>query len=162
MLLKGTQAPDFSLYATPDQRIALSEFRGRRLILAFYPADWSPVCGDQMSLYNEMLSFFKKHNAVLLGISVDGKWSHLAFTESRQLHFPLLADSAPKGDVAKMYKVYDEKGEEAKRALYIIDENGIIRWSYLSPTGINPGADGILEVLEELDKPKFAPFTTID
>jgi peroxiredoxin len=154
MLLTGIKAPDFSLYATPDQKIRLSEFKAKRVILAFYPADWSPVCGDQMALYNEMLSFFHKHNAELIGISVDGKWCHLSFSQDRNLHFPLLADFEPKGEVARMYEVYDQDEGECKRALYIIDEEGIIRWNYLSPVDINPGADGILDALEEMDKSK--------
>jgi peroxiredoxin len=152
MLPIATPAPDFSLFATPDQKITLSEFKGKKVILAFYPADWSPVCGDEMALYNETLKFFHKHNAELFGISVDGKWCHLSFSQDRKLHFPLLADFEPKGAVAKMYDVYDNNEGEAKRALYIIDEEGIIRWSYLSPMGINPGADGILDALEEMDK----------
>ena len=154
MIQPGIPAPDFSLFTTPDQKITLSEFRGKKIILAFYPADWSPVCGDQMALYNETLKFFRKHNAELIGISVDGKWCHLAFSQDRSLHFPLLADFEPKGEVAKMYNVFDEGTGECKRALYIIDENGIIRWNYLSPVGVNPGADGILDALEEMDQSK--------
>jgi peroxiredoxin len=152
MLERGTTAPDFELYATPDQRLRLRELQGKRIILVFYPADWSPVCSDQITLYNETLSFFHKHNAEIVGISVDGKWCHLAFAESRKLNFPLLADFHPKGEVAKMYEVYNEKEGECFRALYIIDDNGIICWSYLSPVGINPGAEGILEALEEMDR----------
>jgi peroxiredoxin len=152
MLAKGTQAPDFSLYATPDQKISLSELKGKKVILAFYPADWSPVCGDQMSLYNETLKFFHKHNAELIGISVDSKWCHMAFSQNRKLHFPLLADFEPKGAVSKIYDVYDETEGESKRALYVLDEEGIIRWNYLSPVGMNPGADGILDALIELDE----------
>src|SRR5665213_887817 len=93
----GTAAPDFSLQSTPDQRVRLSEFRGQPVVLAFYPADWSPVCGDQMALYNEMLSEFQELNAELMGISVDGSWCHAAFSQNRKLHFPLLADFEPKG-----------------------------------------------------------------
>jgi peroxiredoxin len=154
MLKIGTKAPDFSLSATPDQKISLKEFKGKKIILAFYPADWSPVCGDQMALYNEMLNYFHKHNAELIGISVDGAWCHLSFSADRKLHFPLLADFEPKGAVAKMYEVYDDSIGECKRALYVIDEEGIIRWNHLSPVGINPGADGILDALEEMDRPK--------
>jgi peroxiredoxin len=95
----GTNAPDFTLLSTPDQAVSLHEFQGRPVILAFYPADWSPVCGDQMSLYNEILPEFKRFNAQLFGISVDGKWSHLAFAQERKLHFLLLADFEPKGAV---------------------------------------------------------------
>ena len=154
MLSIGTTAPDFELFCTPDQKVKLSQLRGKKVILAFYPADWSPVCGDQMALYNETLKFFRKHNAELFGISVDSKWCHLAFTQGRKLHFPLMADFEPKGQVAKMYGVYDEKEGECQRALFVLDEAGIIRWNYLSPVGINPGADGILDALEALDKVK--------
>jgi peroxiredoxin len=126
--------------------------RGKRVILTFYPADWSPVCGDQMALYNETLSFFHKENAEVLGISVDSKWSHAAFSNDRKLHFPLLADFEPKGAVAKLYDVYDEQEGQCMRALYVLDEEGIIRWNYLSPVGITPGADGILDALEKMNK----------
>jgi peroxiredoxin len=154
MLAPGTLAPDFELSCTPDQKLKLSELRGKRIILAFYPADWSPVCSDQMALYNETLKFFSRHNAQLIGISVDSKWCHLAFSENHKFHFPLLADFEPKGAVSKIYEVYNEEEGESQRALYVIDEKGIIRWNYLSPVGINPGADGILNALEDLDKSK--------
>ena len=155
MLTTGTIAPDFTLYSTPDQKLNLGELRNRKIILAFYPADWSPVCDNQMTLYNEMGRYFSKHDAQLIGISVDSKWSHLAFTEHNKFHFPLLSDFEPKGEVARLYEVYNDKTGECQRALYVIDENGIIRWSYLSPVGINPGADGILNALEELDNVKL-------
>lgn len=151
MLTIGTKAPDFTLYSTPDQKLKLTDFIGKRLILSFYPADWSPVCGDQMSLYNETLKYFKKYNADILGISVDGKWCHTAFEKDRKLHFPLLADFEPKGEVSKLYDVYNEEEGQSQRALFVIDEKGIIQWSYLSPDGINPGADGILTALEEME-----------
>lgn len=154
MLPTGTLAPDFELYSTPDQQLKLSELRNRKVILAFYPADWSPVCDDQMTLYNEMGKYFARHNAQLIGISVDSKWSHLAFCDHNKFHFPLLADFEPKGEVARLYEVFNEKTGECQRALYVLDEEGIIRWNYLSPVGINPGADGILNALEELDNVK--------
>ena len=146
----NTPAPDFELDCQPDKKLALRELRGKNVILAFYPADWSPVCSDQMTLYNEMLGYFKKYNAELLGISVDGKWCHAAFCESRNLHFRLLADFEPKGEVSRKYGVYDAKAGRSERALFVLDAEGIIRWSYLSPVGINPGADGILKALEIL------------
>jgi peroxiredoxin len=149
-LLPGTPAPDFTLHSTPDQEVSLSEFRGQPVILAFYPADWSPVCGDQMSLYNEVLPEFHHFNAELMGISVDGVWSHAAFAQDRNLHFPLLADFEPKGAVARTYGVYRQHDGTTERALFVIDADGIIRWSYVSPVGINPGADGILNALEAL------------
>lgn len=153
ILAAGTKAPDFTLHVTPDQTITLSELKGRPVILAFYPADWSPVCGDQMGLYNEVLPEFHKHHAELLGISVDGVWCHAAFAKDRKYHFPLLADFEPKGAVAKTYGAYREEGF-TERALFVIDKEGVIRWSYCSPVGVNPGADGILEALENLEKGK--------
>ncbi len=152
MLDVGTKAPDFELYSTPDQKVKLSELRGNRVILAFYPADWSPVCSDELTIYNEGIRLFKRYKAQLLGISVDSIWSHTAFAEQHHFHFPLLADFEPKGKVARAYDVYDEETGECKRALYVIDEEGIIRWSYLSPVGINPGADRIFDALDELEQ----------
>lgn len=152
-LAPGTIAPSFTLSSTPDETVSLSELRGQPVIVAFYPADWSPVCGDQMALYNEILPEFQKHHAELLGISVDGVWCHAAFRENRHLHFPLLADFEPKGAVARQYGVYRAHDGTTERALFVIDGNGIIRWSYVSPIGINPGADGILTALESLQVP---------
>jgi peroxiredoxin len=148
----GKIAPNFSLNSTPDQKVALNDFRGQPVILAFYPADWSPVCTDQLSLYAMVMPEFKKFNAELLAISVDNIWSHLAFAKDRKLNFPVLADFEPKGSISKKYGAYKEKIGESARALFVIDDKGIIRWSHLSPDGINPGADGILSALENLNK----------
>ena len=150
VLKPGAEAPDFMLSATPDQRVSLSEFRGRPVVLVFYPADWSPVCGDQLALYNEILSEFKRFDAQVLAISVDGVWCHTAYAQQRNLHFPLLADFEPKGGVARDYGVYRHSDGVCERALFVIDEVGVIRWSYVSPLGVNPGADGILNALEHL------------
>lgn len=152
LLLPNTPAPDFTLRVTADQSLSLSELKGKPVILAFYPADWSPVCGDQMSLLNAVLPEFRKFKAELLGISVDGVWSHDAFVQNRKLNFPLLSDFEPKGSVSKLYGAYREKEGCCERALFLIDKNGIITWSYLSPVAENPGADGILEALEALPK----------
>lgn len=154
LIAPGTTAPDFMLPTTPDQKIALSELRGRPVILAFYPADWSPVCGDQVTLYNEMRSEFERHGAQLLGISVDGVWCHLAFARDRKLGFPLLSDFEPKGAVARRYGVYRERDGVSERALFVMDAQGKVAWSYVSPIGVNPGADGILNALEELEATK--------
>jgi len=147
----GSPAPEFALPSTPDQRVSLAEFRGQPVILAFYPEDWSPVCSDQLALYQELLPEFRKFNAELLGISVDGVWCHLAFAKDRNLHFPLLADFEPKGEVSRTYQVYRATDGTSERALYVIDADGIVRWSYVSPVGVNPGADGILRALEDLE-----------
>jgi peroxiredoxin len=151
-LSPGTKAPDFHLASTPDQKVSLDDFRGRPVILAFYPEDWSPVCSDQMALYQEVLPEFQRFGAELMGISVDGIWSHLAFAKDRNLHFPLLADFEPKGEVARAYQVYRSEDGTSERALYVIDADGIVRWSFVSPVGVNPGADGILRALEDLGK----------
>jgi len=152
ILTVGTAAPNFTLRVTPDQDLTLSDLRGRPLILAFYPADWSPVCGDQVTLYNELLPEFRKHDAELLGISVDGVWCHAAFARDRLLHFPLLADFEPKGEVARKYGAYRASEGVCERALFVLDRRGTVAWSYCSPIAVNPGADGILDALEQLSE----------
>jgi peroxiredoxin len=146
----GITAPDFELRATPDQFVKLSDFRHRALIMAFYPADWSPVCTDQMALYNEVLPEFRRFGADIVGISIDHAWCHVAFAQHRNLHFPLLADFHPKGEVAKRYGVYNDEIGMSERALFVLDGAGVIHWSYVSPIGVNPGADGILAALESM------------
>jgi peroxiredoxin len=146
----GTTAPDFALPSTPDQRLSLQELRGRPVILVFYPEDWSPVCSDQLALYQQLLPEFQRFDAELVGISVDGIWCHLAFAKDRNLHFPLLADFEPKGEVSRAYQAYRDEDGTSERALYVIDADGVVQWSYVSPVGVNPGADGILRALESL------------
>jgi peroxiredoxin len=156
-LRPGAIAPEFSLKTTPDQSITLADFQGQPLIIAFYPADWSTVCSDQMALYNQVLPEFRRLGAALIGISVDGAWCHSAFAQGRNLHFPLLADFEPKGAVSRAYGVYRETDGTSERALFVIDGNGVIRWSYVSPIGVNPGAEGILAALESLHAEEVKP-----
>ena len=162
VLPAATPAPDFTLHSTPDQTLSLTELRGRPVILAFYPADWSPVCGDELALFNEVLPEFHHHGAELVGISVDGVWCHAAFARERKLHFPLLADFEPKGAVARQYGAYREQDGTSGRALFVVDGDGIIQWSYLSPVGVNPGADGILDALEALPSNRASSRTHAD
>ena len=150
LLAPGTPAPDFTLQSTPDRTHSLADYRGHPVVLAFYPADWSPVCGDQIGLYNEMGDEFGAAHAQLLGVSVDGAWSHLAYADSRHLHFPLLADFEPKGEVSRRYGAYNFKAGRSARALFVIDAGGVIRWSELSPDSVNPGAAGIFAALDAL------------
>jgi peroxiredoxin len=150
MLSAGTAAPDFTLDSTPDNKISLSDYRGRPVVLVFYPADWSPVCGDQLALYNEIVPEFNNFDAQILGISVDSVWSHQAYVSSRNLRFPLLADFHPKGAVGRLYGVYDDEVGEEKRSLFVIDRNGAIAWSFMGATWVNPGAAGILKALHAL------------
>jgi peroxiredoxin len=149
----GTPAPDFSLASGPDTELRLSDLRGHPVILVFYPADWSPVCGDELALFNELLPEFQRHDAELLGISVDGIWCHRAYADARHLRFPLLSDFEPKGAVSRAYNAYRAGDGFSERALFVIDRDGIIRWSYLSPVDVNPGADGVLAALEALPSP---------
>ena len=117
----GTPAPDFALPSTLDGQLGPGDRSGRPLILVFYPADWSPVCTDQLTLYQEVMPEFEKHDAALFGISVDGRWCHLAFANDRNLRFPLLADFEPKGGVARTYGVYRTQDGTSERALFVID-----------------------------------------
>jgi peroxiredoxin len=150
ILQSGSIAPAFSLHSDAEKPVSLADFRGRNLVLVFYPFDWSPVCGDQLALYNELLEEFQALKAQLLAISVDSVWCHAAFTQDRKYRFPLLADFEPKGQVAKAYGAFESHEGCAERALFVIDGAGVIRWSYLSPMDVNPGADGILSALEAL------------
>jgi peroxiredoxin len=149
-VLLGQQAYDFSLPDTQSGEIKLSDLRGQPVILAFYPKDNTAVCSSQLALYNEVLDMFKEYDAILLGISIDDLDTHRVFADSLKLDFPLLSDAEPRGEVAQMYGVYDQKHEISKRALFVIDKDGIIQWSYISPPEVNPGADGILNALENL------------
>ena len=158
-LAPGTPAPDFTLHTTPDQTVSLHDFRGQPVILAFYPADWSPVCSDEVVIFNESLPELQRFKAELLGISVDGVWCHLAFARDRKLRFPLLADFEPKGEVARAYHAYRTQDGTCERALFVLDADGVIRWSYVSPVGVSPGVDGVLHALESFAQPTPASAT---
>jgi peroxiredoxin len=149
-LKSGAPAPEFSLPSTPDQRVALSEFRGRPVVLIYYPADWSPVCGDELALFNELRDEFAKFDASVIGISVDGPWCHIAFAKDRGYRMTLLSDFEPKGEVSRQYGVYRTREGVCERALFVINCDGMIHWSHVSPIGVNPGADGVLRALESL------------
>lgn len=156
ILKQGDIAPDFNLRVTPDQELSLKDLKGKNVILCFYPADWSPVCTDEVNVFNELLDEFKKHDATLVGISVDGPWCHAAFAKQSNFHFPLLSDFEPKGEIAKKYGVYNEQMGVCERALFVIGKDGKIVWSYLSPMSENPGAEGILDALDSLEMKKAA------
>ncbi len=149
-LAPGVTAPAFSLPSSPAKTAALSDYRGHPVVLVFYPADWSPVCGDQLALYTELQDEFARLDAKVLGISVVGPWCHESFVQARKHSVSLLVDFETKGAVARGYGAYAEHVGTAERALFVLDAHGIIRWSFLSPMGVNPGADGILTALEFL------------
>ena len=150
ILSPGTKAPDFTLKKNPDQTLSLSELRGQPVVLVFYPADWSPVCGDELALFNEVSPEFQRYGAQVVGISVDGVWCHKAYAQARNLAFPLLADFEPKGEVSRKYGAYRAQDGFSERALFVLDGEGVIRWSDLSEVMKNPGADGVLAALEAL------------
>ena len=166
LLAPGTHAPPFALPYAPgpsssssssrspfstDERIGLADYLGKKhVILAFYPADFTPVCSDELAIFNELRSEFERFGAQMLGVSVDSKWCHAAFARERRLRFPLLADFHPKGEVCRAYQAYREDDGFAARALYVIDRDGTIFWSFSSPIDENPGADGVLDALERL------------
>ncbi len=120
------------------------------VILAFYPADFSPVCSDQMALYEAVRPVFEQYGAAILGVSVDGVYCHRAFAKAQGITYPLLSDFEPKGEVSRRYGAYDSTAGTAERALFVLDKDGKVAWGYLSPSGVNPGADGILNALESL------------
>jgi len=136
----GTPAPDFTLPRSRHASVSLNDFRGRRLVLAFYPADWEPVSREQLTLYQEYLPTFRNLRAEVIGISTDEIWCHAAFAREIGILYPLLADSHPKGAVTRTFGVYLEHKELTNRALFVIDEQGTIRWSQAYPGLVNPGS----------------------
>lgn len=151
LLTAGTPAPDFTLPATPDGRpVSLGDLPAGPLVLAFYPADWSPVCGDQLALYSEAADQLAGYGATLVGVSADGPWCHRAYAGAKELRLTLLSDFEPKGAVARRYGCYDGTRGVAGRALFVLDADRVVRWSYLSPDDVNPGLDGILSALGRL------------
>ncbi|RKH09757.1 peroxiredoxin [Corallococcus sp. CA053C] len=149
-LPSGTRAPAFQLAATPEQSVSLADCAGSPVVLVFYPADFSPVCSDELALFNELLPELQRHGARVFGVSVDSVWSHLAFARERKLRFPLLADFHPKGEVSRRYHAWRESEGVCERALYVVDGDGRIAWGQVSPPEVNPGVDGVLAALESL------------
>jgi peroxiredoxin len=158
----GTPAPDFILPRSPHASLSLGTFRGRRVILAFYPADWEPVTREQLALYEEYAPAFRDLSADVLGISTDGLWSHAAFAREIGIRFALLSDSHPKGAVARAYGVYLRQKGSCGRAIFVIDERGIVRWSRVYPGLVNPGVDGILCALESMGSTEDATLWQAD
>ena len=151
-LLPGIVAPDFTLPRSSYAAVSLTDFRGRRVILVFYPADWEPVSQEQLTLYQHHLAAFGRLGAVLLAVSIDQHWCHRAFARATGIAYPLLADAHPPGAVSRAYGAYDDQAGASARALFVLDEDGIIRWSYTGPAAINPGVGGILTALEAIDR----------
>jgi peroxiredoxin len=148
MIEVGQQAPDFSLRNQDGEKVSLSDYRGRKVMLVFYPGDFSPVCGDQLSIYQEVKPEIKEKGVELVGISVDGFFAHKAFQEKLGIDTTLLSDFEPKGEVARAYGSYVEKMGFANRTLVLVDEDGTVAWTYESPNpGEFPGANVIFDAI---------------
>jgi peroxiredoxin len=148
MIAVGEQAPDFTLRNQEGEKVSLSDFKGRKVMLVFYPADFSPVCGDQFSIYQEVKPQIDETGVELIGISVDSAWAHRAFQEKLGVDFTLLADFEPKGEVARAYGSYIDRAGTANRTLVLVDEEGRVAWTYESPNpGEFPGANVIFDAL---------------
>ena len=144
------KAPEFTLPDQDGNDVSLAGLRGRKVVLCFYPADFSPVCTDQLSVYQEVKGEIEDRGATLLGISVDSSWAHKAFQEKLGIGFPLLADFHPKGNVAQAYGAYIEQRGHPNRSLVMIDEEGVVRWVHESPSPLEiPGANLIFDALDE-------------
>ena len=153
MLKNGINAPEINLLSSDGNGFKLSDFKGKPVILVFYPANFTSVCTNQLALYNEIheQGLFDQYDAEIVGISVDSVESHKNFSQELKLNFPLLADDNPVGEISKIYDTFDVKAQTSKRVLYVIDKEGIIHWGYESPIGDNPGADGIFDALDSLN-----------
>ena len=152
MIAAGTPAPEFTLPDQDGKEVSLTDFRGRRLVLAFYPADFSPVCSDQLSVYQEVLDEIEGRGASLVGISVDGQFCHAAFRERIGTTIPLLSDFHPKGEVARSYGALIESRGHANRSLVLVDPDGVVAWSHAAPTPVEiPGANLIFDALGATD-----------
>ena len=149
MIEPGSAAPDFTLPDQDGKQVALADFRGRSAVLVFYPADFSPVCTDQLNLYQEVLPQFDERGAALVGISVDGAFCHKAFQKHLNVTIPLLADFHPKGEVSRAYGLYSEEYGVAGRGLVLVGPDGTVDWAYLSPPLEVPGANLIFDALDE-------------
>jgi peroxiredoxin len=149
MIEPGSPAPDFKLPDQDGKKVSLADFRGRTVVLVFYPSDFSPVCTDQLSVYQEVLPQLEEAGATLLGISVDGAFCHKAFQHHHNLTIPLLADFHPKGEVARAYGVWSEDYGVSSRALVMVGPEGTVEWSYMSPPLEVPGANLIFDALEQ-------------
>jgi peroxiredoxin len=151
MIEPGTPAPDFNLPNHRGEAVALSDYRGRKLLLCFYPNDFSPVCSDQLSLYQEVLGAINGAGVELVGVSTDGSWAHNAFRKQLGLDMTLLSDFHPKGEVSRAYGAYLEEWGTPNRSLVLIDEDGVVRWVHAEATPLTiPGANLIFDALERL------------
>lgn len=148
MISAGEPAPGFTLRDQDGEKVSLSDFRGRKLLLVFYPLDFSPVCSDQLSVYQEVKPEIEAKGVTMIGISVDSAFAHKAFQEKLGIDTRLLSDFEPKGEVARAYDAYIERAGTANRSLVLVDEEGTVEWVHESPTPVEiPGANLIFDAL---------------
>jgi peroxiredoxin len=148
MISAGEPAPEFTLRNQDGEKVSLGDFRGQRVLLVFYPLDFSPVCSDQLSIYQEVKPEIEAQGVTMVGISVDSGFAHKAFQEKLGIDTPLLADFEPKGEVARAYGAYIERVGHANRSLVLVDGEGIVEWAYESSTPLEiPGANLIFDAL---------------
>jgi len=151
MISPGEAAPEFTLPNHRGEQVSLADLRGRKVMLVFYPADFSPACSDQLSIYQEVLSEISEAGAKLIGISVDSSWTHNAFRKKLGIDIPLLADFHPKGAMSSKYGAYLDDWGTTNRSLVLIDEEGVVRWVHESPSPVEiPGANLIFDALAEV------------
>jgi peroxiredoxin len=144
----GADAPEFTLPSHRGESVSLSDFRGRRVLLCFYPNDFSPVCSDQLSIYQEVLGQIQEAGAELIGISADGTWAHNAFRKQLGLEMTLLSDFHPKGEVSRAYGAYLDDWGTPNRSLVLVDADGKVAWVHESPSPLEiPGANLIFDAL---------------
>jgi peroxiredoxin len=150
LISAGEKAPDFSLPNHEGKPVSLSDFRGQRVLLVFYPSDFSPVCSDQLSIYQEVKPSLDDAGLQVLGVSIDHSWAHRAFRKHLNVEFTLLADFHPKGEVARLYGAYLDEYGTSNRSLVLIDEDGIVKWVHESPTPLEiPGANLIFDAIAD-------------
>lgn len=150
LLAVGAAAPPFALSDTPHSRLSLDDLRGRDVVVVFYVADWHPVATAQLARYQELLPELERRGAAVVGISADATWSHESFARALGIKFPLLADDSPPGAVARVYGVHVPETGRSRRALFVIDADGVVCWSAVFPDALDPGLDGVLSALERL------------
>ena len=153
MIEPGSPAPEFSLPNHAGKKVSLADFRGRKVLLVFYPLDFSPVCTDQLSLYQEVLPQIEERGASVVGISVDSTWAHRAFREKIGITIPLLSDFEPKGAVTRSYGAFLDEVGHGNRSLVLVDEDGVVAWVHESPTPLEvPGANLIFDALAAVER----------
>ena len=145
----GQQAPDFELADEEQKLHKLSNYLGRKVLLVFYPADWSPICTDELSFLSADIETYNAHGVAILGVSVDNTYSHKAFKQDRDYKMSLLSDFWPHGRVAKLYGVFDEQRGVAKRGTFFIDENGIVRDAFVHDVSTARNKEEFLQLLSK-------------